>query len=452
MAKKPSVKHKTRKHIARTQREAQQIRLIVIVTIVVAVIILGLVAYGAIDQLVIRPRQPVAEVGDTVITVRDYETFVRYTRAQLLNQVFQYYTFYQQFGEFGGNFLQTAQSLASELAQPETLARSILDEMIDNELIKQEAERLGITASDQEIEQAIQAAFGFFPDGTPTPTLTATLQPTPTLSETQLALITLTPTPTQVEGEGDESVSTPTPNNDTEIDQPENGEQILPDETPTVTLTPTPYTTEAFGENIREFNASYSAYNFDINDLREVFKVQILREKITEVITEDLDPLREEVWARHILVETEEEALEVLSLLEDGDDFHNLAEQFSQDESNRERGGDLGWFPEGMMVEPFSDVAFNLDIGEISEPVETLFGYHIIQVLGNRESQIPPPEFDQLKRAEFSAWLSELRIARDDIIIHDAWQRNIPRTPEIPQQLMVELFQQQQNIFPQIAP
>ena len=444
MAKKPRSQNITsKKHIARTQREAQQIRLIVIVSIVVGIIILGLVGYGAIDQLVVRPRRAVAEVGDTVIRVGEYQSYVQYTRAQLVNQTFQYYTFYQQFGEFGASFLQTAQSLASQLAQPETLARSVLDEMIDNQVIKDEAAKMGISASNEEVDKAIQAAFGFFPDGTPTPTMTVTVQPTPTLSETQLALVTPTSTPTLIEPDETESESTP--------DQPEQDvdtEAIIP----TDTLTPTPFTTQAFGESIAEFNRGYSAYNFDISDLREIFRVQILREKITEVITADLIPLRDEVWARHILVETEEKAIEVLDLLAQNEDFAELAAEYSIDESNRDRGGDLGWFNDSTMVAPFSEAAFNLNVGEISEPVETGFGYHIIQVLGKREAQIIPNEFEQIKLVEFNAWLREQRSLRDDIIIYDEWERNVPRTPELPQQLMVELFQQQQNIMPQIIP
>ncbi len=478
MAKKPKSQNiKTKKPLARTHREAQQIRLIVIVSVVVGIIILGLVGYGAIDQLVVRPRKPVAEVGDTVIRVSEYQSYVQYTRAQLLNQTFQYYTFYQQFGEFGASFLQTAQSLASQLAQPETLARSVLDEMIDNQVIKDEAEKMGITASDAEVDEAIQTAFGFFPDGTPTPTMTVTVQPTPTLSETQLAFVTPTSTPTQIESDDTEVEVTPNQSEQDEDNEvsadtdetSEDPEDAQTDDTasaeletiddldtetilPTETLTPTPYTTQAFGENIAEFNRGYSAYNFGISNLREIFRVQILREKMTEIITADLAPLRDEIWARHILVETEETASEVLERLEQNEDFAKLAAEYSTDESNRERGGDLGWFNDTTMVAPFSEAAFNLNVGDISDPIETGFGFHIIQVLGKREAQIMPNEFEQIKSIEFNTWLSEQRNLRDDIIIYDEWERNVPRTPELPQQLMVELFQQQQNIMPQIIP
>lgn len=458
--KKPIKTVSTKKHLARDQREAKQTRLILIVTIIVAIVVLGLIIFGLVNQAIIRPRTPVAQVGEEVITVREFESYVQYTRVQMLNQSFQYYTFHQQFGEFGGNFLQTAQSIALQLTQPVTLGREILDEMIGNLIIREEAARRGITVSGEEIDQAIQAAFGFFPEGTPTPTVTATIQPTPTLSETQLALIN-TPT-TSVEEEQLEEEQLP-------FDEPDDAEDftavdvvaepadpeieavepiIDPDflETPealaTVTLTPTPYTTAIFGQNIKDFNNLYRMYNFDIDDLREIFEVQLLREKLVAEITADLETVRSEVWARHILVESIEEAQEVLSRIDEGQDFFTLAEQYSIDASNKERGGDLGWFDENTMVAEFSQVAFSLDIGEISDPVESMFGFHIIQSLGKRESQIPPAEFAQKQQSAFNDWLNEQIQTREDVVVFENWDQFVPTTPEVPQQFLFQLYQQ----------
>ena len=79
----------TKKHQAREQREAKQTRTISIITSVIGAIILGLVGYGIIESLVVRPRTPIAEVGDTVIRLDEFESRVQYTRIQLLNQVYQ---------------------------------------------------------------------------------------------------------------------------------------------------------------------------------------------------------------------------------------------------------------------------------------------------------------------------------------------------------------------------
>ena len=81
----------------------------------------------------------------------------------------------------------------------------------------------------------------------------------------------------------------------------------------------------------------------------------------------------------HILLKKQSEALMVLYRLKNGESFSNLAKELSIDKASGKRGGDLGFFRKGMMVKPFEDVAFKLEKGQISEPVKTEFGYHIIK-------------------------------------------------------------------------
>jgi peptidyl-prolyl cis-trans isomerase C len=102
----------------------------------------------------------------------------------------------------------------------------------------------------------------------------------------------------------------------------------------------------------------------------------------------------QEVHARHILVETEDEAKAVKAELDKGADFAELAKKKSKDPGASD-GGDLGFFTKEQMVPEFANVAFALEPGKISDPVKTQFGWHVIKVEEKRNRK--PPEFDQVK-------------------------------------------------------
>ncbi len=101
----------------------------------------------------------------------------------------------------------------------------------------------------------------------------------------------------------------------------------------------------------------------------------------------------QEVHARHILVATEAEADAVEKRLKAGEDFAKIAKDLSKDTGSD--GGDLGWFTREKVVPAFADAAFKLKPGEISPPIKSEFGWHVIQVLAIRDTQFPP--FDQVK-------------------------------------------------------
>ena len=97
----------------------------------------------------------------------------------------------------------------------------------------------------------------------------------------------------------------------------------------------------------------------------------------------------ERIQASHILVETQEEAQQILEELSSGSDFGLIARERSIDPGSGPAGGDLGWFGHGQMVAPFEQAAFALEVGEISDIVESDFGYHIILLTGREEESHP---------------------------------------------------------------
>lgn len=428
MAKQGSTPPKviTKKHMARLERERRQVAIIRGVAIAGVVIVLGLLGYGYLNTNVLQLRQPVAEVNGVKIQTGEWQERVRFQRAQMVN-VYNQYAFYQQ--NFGFDYTQQMQQVAAQLQSPELLGQQVLDQMVDEILIRQEAKELGITVSAEEVEAAIQANFDFFPDGTPTPTVTPTEASFPTLTSQQLTLYPSTATPTEV------LTSTPEPASTVDPAVSPTATATTAPATPTFvpegpTATATPYTLEGFQTQYGEMLDSFATYDISEKTLRSVYEASLLRQKVLDEVTKETPRTEEQVWARHILVETEAEAQEIYQRLQDGEDFAAVAAEASKDTGSGANGGDLGWFGRGAMVPEFEKVAFALEVGEISEPVQSEFGYHIIQVLGHQDVPLNASQYEQKKETDFSNWLVTKR-GQSEITTYDVWKERVPAEPTL---------------------
>ncbi|HLR65758.1 peptidylprolyl isomerase [Virgibacillus alimentarius] len=131
---------------------------------------------------------------------------------------------------------------------------------------------------------------------------------------------------------------------------------------------------EAFRKVIRESLLQEAALSEDVEIKDKEIKKQYER-------------MKTEIKAQHILVEDEKTAKEIKKKLDDGEDFAKLAEEYSTDESNKDDGGKLGYFSVGEMDPAFEDAAYSMKKGEVSDPIQTQFGFHIIKVNDKRESE-----------------------------------------------------------------
>lgn len=131
--------------------------------------------------------------------------------------------------------------------------------------------------------------------------------------------------------------------------------------------------------------------------LQEAAKGAITDDAMKKVYADAIKDIgnEQEVSARHILVENEDDAKKVAADLKAGGDFAAIAKERSKDPGSKEQGGDLGFFSKDQMVPEFAEAAFKLDKGQISDPVKSQFGWHIIRVDDKRTKQ--PPSFDQVK-------------------------------------------------------
>ena len=147
---------------------------------------------------------------------------------------------------------------------------------------------------------------------------------------------------------------------------------------------------------------------------REAFKSQLQRQMLSAALQEHVlgteSPTVEQVHARHILVATEAEAMDLLLRLRAGEGFAALAKQYSQDNASSDNGGDLGFFPRNVMPLDIEAVAFGLSPGQMSGIVQTDFGYHIIEILEKDPARKVPDEMMATWRQNsFLQWLRAQR-------------------------------------------
>ena len=179
------------------------------------------------------------------------------------------------------------------------------------------------------------------------------------------------------------------------------------------------------------FEQYLKMYGYSLDDIKNNIEMNLNIMKLLEhEITVEEDEMKayfetnkerfdekEQVKASHILLDSEDKAKEVRDKLQAGEDFAQMAKEYSADTSNNEQGGDLGYFVRGQMVPEFDEVAFSLEPGKISDPVKTDFGYHIIKVEDKKpareatyeenKEEIEKILFEQKIPAAYNAWIQE---------------------------------------------
>ena len=381
----------TRKESSRRSRDEARNRRVLIGLAVVAALVVVLIAAGIVAELVIKPSQPVATVDGVKIGLRDYQERVKFDWFQA-----------GQVTDAQGTSLQT------------------LDTLVDEQLLREQATQRGITVSEDEIDETIEKSFGYL-----------RVQPTPIPS----------PTPDPLATPSSEPTATSAPS-------------------------PTPVSLEAYETAKEAYLARLDgAAGMSEAGFRKIVELDLLRQKLYDDVAKAVPTTGEQVHARHILVairtpeptpeptpvggptpdpnasptpaplEPRDEAqalariIEVQQRLGAGEDFAALAEQYSDDPGSRTQGGDLGWFARDQgLVKEFEDAAFSLEPGQLSDPVRTQFGYHLILL----DEKDPARELDaytiqQKKYEAYTTWLTDLRNAAK---VERQWTLDkVPPTP-----------------------
>ncbi len=347
------------------QREQHQLRTLYIAVGALAVVVAAILVGGLLYDNVVRANDVVAQIGPDNITASQLVDEMR-TQARRIDA---------QAKQAGGSGTSLSRQADDQKKQ---LPEQTLNDLIDKHVVQQEAERRGITVPPADLddrERETVAQFNLAVN--PSPTAVPTANP-------EGGVPTAVPSP-------DTSIS-PTP---------------FPSPTPIATLE-----TATYGPALQQL--------LDRNFLTEPdFRAQLLRsmllDKVEKAVGEDQVPANQpQVHARHILVSSEDQARDVLQLLQGGADFAELAQNVSIDPGSKSKGGDLGWFPRGVMDKPFEDAAFALQAGQLSDVVHGANGYHVIQALETDPSKpLPDNQLQSLRQKAGSDWLDTRRSGPD---------------------------------------
>jgi len=430
MAKTPRKKKSTthqhkdisRKQHARSLREKKQRQKVIIGMAIVGGLLIAVLGAGLMQEFVLKGASPVAIVQGQPIRTDTYQHRVQYQRYRLRSYISQ---LTRQLGQLdptdkSANFLRQyfQQNLRQLQSRYANIPSQVLSDMIDEKLIAQRAQKVGITVSEAEVNEEIRRQMAaqsrslIAPDATATATAavaasataaqwTPTPLPTATPTLTATAALSVTATPAILSEAGPPSPS------------------------PTVHI----YTEDEFQKDYATFLSSLkSTSNMTEQEFREMARASLLRQKLQDYLAQQVPTDAEQIHARHILVKTEEEAKKVKERLQKGEDFAAVAKDVSLDPGSKDKGGDLGWFPRGQMIKPFNDAAFSLKPGEISDPVKTSFGYHIIEVLEGPETR--PLDAAALQRKQQSALADWLQEARYGPNVQRKWsEKKVPPDP-----------------------
>jgi parvulin-like peptidyl-prolyl isomerase len=400
-------KEPTKKQIAISRREKQQRRRVLIGLGALAVLILGIVLVGLYDELVAKPSRPVAVVNDVRIRSDEYQSRVLYERFMLDTMLQNLQTQLAMLNpeDPTSEFLTSYyQQIASQTSQQRIgVDRQTLDDMVEETLVRQKATELGLTVSEEEVDEAIQAriaAMAGFLTETQATAVASTAAAVTATAET----FTATPEPTATPTLTVTLVSTTT--------------QDVPFESPTPAPTPTRHiiTEDEFNQNYADYlSVLKEQTGLGEAEYRHIVEAGLLTNKVYEYFADQEPTEAEQVNVSHIQLDTDEDARAALDRLDSGEDFALVASEVSTDTFTAANGGELGWFVEGELESRFGSIfeqaAFSLSPGEYSDPISSPIGWHIVKVNERAVRPLSTYQLQTRQQQAYSNWLQEAQSA-----------------------------------------
>lgn len=441
-------KVRTRREELREQRESSQNQLVRRVALGVIGFLALVLIVGLIVEFLVVPRQAVATVGNEEITLAEWQDMVRYQRARLIVGIEEQY---ELFADPEAEDPEAAEAQAISYIQQfsgqqislltnayQFLGEFVVEQLVEDELVRQGAEMRNLTVSQEEIDAAVGEQFSYFGGGLPTPQPSATASPEPTPS--------LTPVPTFTP-EGFVLTSTETltgteVTTDTVAVEPTAEPTLAPTSTPLPTATPV--SADSFQEQLTEQNDGLNDLGADEALYLYEVEMSLYREKLADALfaEQEISTNAEHASAFFLLASTEEEAnalatqvaekgfLTVWNELKSNPIIS--ADPAAQPPSAQEllwRTEDdyLGFFPNGTV----SEAIFSLPIGEASGVLADSSNgtdlWVILQVSGREERPLSETALEEKKQEILTTWLEEQRAAK--VVVFENWRTRVPRQP-----------------------
>ena len=429
MAKKPpstpndeAQQRQSRKEILIARKHERQLRNIRIAVIAIGALIALVIGVALVNELILTPGRAVATVGDTQVTLREWENRVKFERAQrilfLENQL-------EAFGGDVGFIQQFAGNVINELFEPETMGQDAINAMANEVVMCEALEERGIEITEADIQSRIGEAYAFYGDGispTQPPSPTATIQPTPSLTPIPTAVIT-------------ESVATATP-----FPTPTTGPTATP------FPTPTPLSEEEFQTQYGDFVAQLSDLGVDEATYRAVVRAQICSERLTEVLTEERNISRLAEQASIFVIEaTTEEAANETQALVQSEGFltawNTISSRPDDPEATQQpetNAYELLWRTqsnlEASLGAEVATAAFDLGLDEPSDVIAVENGdgttsYFLVMVSGREERELSESDFQTRQTETLQGFIDERLTG--NLQINDMWRSRVPTLPAL---------------------
>jgi len=323
-------------------------RIVIGGTIAIGVLIIGVLVYGYVTEVVLKAREPVATVNGVPIRTDEWQARV------------------------------LAEAILKNASQQEmvSIAGRVLEQMAQEELIRQEAARRGIVVTEEEIDQAIEQFFGY---------------------DREQAL-SITPPVTATEGS-----------------------------TQTMVVTE-----EVFQERYQEYiDQVLAPSGMGVEGFRKAMEGALLYDRLWDLITADVPTITEQVEIQYIVFQSEEAATEVADRLDQGEDWESIAQELESQEESEARVVEPLWRPRSFLAEQFdpasAEIIFSMEPGEHTRPILGLGGqYYVIQVLSHEERELDPMMLLYEREQAFQEWM---RQQMEGVEYADNWMEKIPSPP-----------------------